>query len=236
MSLVFVVCTDENIRRSVSRAMHDGDSLAMDLNPNPQMAGPWLKLIGHLPLEQTHDMRSIKSRSIQAHIDAHQDIKVFVDINPLFLYTYFDTLNSIYSNHKKIVLNIETDLANYACDLNTQEIFTPVNTAGRYEKFWPTWPQSLCPLDPLGTYNNWDVIAHHTIDFERRINKARVHLQDQVQWVDIRADSLPLEEFESPMPDMELGTDFLKYLFPHDHDHRTIHTHLNSARGECANG
>jgi hypothetical protein len=237
MSIVFVVSADENVRQSVSRAIHDGSSHAMDVNPNPEMAGPWLRMIGHLPLEQTHGMRSLKARSIQAHIDAHQDIKVFVDINPLFLYTYFDTLNSIYSNHKKIVLNIETDLANYACDLNTQEIFTPVNTAGRYEKFWPTWPQSLCPLDPLGTYNNWDVIAHHAIDFERRIKTARVHLQGQVEWVDIGADGPRLKEFEEPLIDINLGTNFLKYLLPHahDHDHGIIQSHLNAARGKCEN-
>lgn len=193
-TIAFVICLDQQLLVDIENWC---DSPGIHLLPHdPVMAGPWLHRVGYHSREESQHERGVKARAVEMHIKDHALDEVFVDTNQMFLYTYADVV-MMSVECQLLVINVLTDLQQYAEQLLQDGAFMPHSQESRHRLFWPTWPQSLSPLRYSARYGAEDLVEHHVADFQQRREALRGEWTRRHGWVDVHPVNVEREFFLS---------------------------------------
>lgn len=191
-AITFVICPDRRILRTIENWI---SASGIYLMPHePRMAGPWLHMVGFHSLQHSEFVRAMKPHVMRSLIESNIGTRYYVDTNQMFLYTYADLVEK-HLDYRLRVINVLTDFSTFVEHLAQTGAFTPASHESRHELFWPTWPESLAPLDGSDMHSARELIKHHVADFQRRRALLSEAWLGRHAWVDIDGRGLEKKTF-----------------------------------------
>jgi hypothetical protein len=189
---IFCINSGRSGSKYLARLLGSAEGVSAFHEANPNMSGPYLRMICEKGLEATFADRRVKAHTIWQIVSRLPPGWVYAETNHMFIKTFFDVVIEAFKDHEIDVIILRRNLPQVLKSFITMGYFSEMN------QVWPAWMhvpgKCNCIFQPPATGkppDQYDLAIGYLLDIETRAQRFKL------QYTSCRIHEIMLESLQT---------------------------------------